>query len=66
MSDKKQNKELNVQSGKTSLVMQVLHYSVVLKQELSRKAKLSVFQLIFILTLTYGYESWVMTRASFY
>ena len=33
----------NVRSGKASAVMQALHHSVVLKRELSRKAKLLVF-----------------------
>ena len=42
--------------------MRALHHSVVLKRELSRKAKLSVFKSIFVPILTYGHESWVMTE----
>ena len=47
-SDGRQHEELDVRSGKTSAVMRVLHHSVVLKRELSRKAKLSMFRLIFV------------------
>ncbi|KAK3518107.1 hypothetical protein QTP70_033333 [Hemibagrus guttatus] len=36
--------------------------SVVMKKELSRKAKLSIYQSIYIPTLTYGHELWVMTE----
>ncbi|KAK3509084.1 hypothetical protein QTP70_020296 [Hemibagrus guttatus] len=36
--------------------------SVVVKKELSRKAKLSIYQSIYIPTLTYGHERWVMTE----
>ena len=42
--------------------MQALHYSVVLIWELSRKAKLLVVKLMFLLILTNGHESWVMTK----
>ena len=42
--------------------MQALRQSVVLKRELSRKAKLSVFKFIFVPIFTYGHESWVMTE----
>ena len=41
--------------------MQALqHYSVVMKRELSKKAKLSIFKTVFGLVLTNGRESWVM------
>ena len=42
--------------------MRALQYSVVLKRELSKKAKLSVFKTIYVPILTYGHESWVMTE----
>ena len=42
--------------------MRALHYSVVIKRELSKKAKLSVFKAVFVPILTYGHESWVMTE----
>ena len=43
--------------------MQSLNRTVVKKKELSRKAKLSVFRAIFVPTLTYGHEVWVMTES---
>ena len=42
--------------------MRALHYSVVMKRELSKKAKLSIFKAVFVPILTYGHESWVMTK----
>ena len=42
--------------------MRALHYSVVMKRDLSKKAKLSVFKTVFVPILTYGHESWVMTE----
>ena len=61
-SDGRQDKELDVRSGKVSAIMRALHHLVVLKREVSRKAKLSMFKSIFVLILTYGHESWVMTE----
>ena len=42
--------------------MRALHYLVVMKQELSKKAKLSIFKTVFVPILTRGHESWVMTE----
>ena len=42
--DGKQDQNLDIWSSKASAVMRALHHSVVLKRELSRKAKLSVFK----------------------
>ena len=42
--------------------MRALHYSVVIKRELSKKAKLSIFKAVFVPILTYGHESGVMTK----
>ena len=39
----RKDEELDVRSGKASAVIRALNHSVVLKRELSRKAKLSVF-----------------------
>ena len=36
----RQDEELNVRSGKANAVMRTMHHSAVLKQELSKKAKL--------------------------
>jgi len=40
--------------------MRPLQYSVVMKRELSKKAKLSVFKTVFVSILTYSHESWVI------
>ena len=56
-SDGKQDEELDSRSGKASAVMRALHHSVVLKRELSKKAKLFVFKSIFVPIFTYGHES---------
>ena len=42
--------------------MRALHHSVVMKRELSKKAKLSIFKTVFVPILTYGHESLVMTE----
>ena len=42
--------------------MRALHYSVVIKREWSKKAKLSIFKAVFVPIFTYGHESWVMTK----
>ena len=61
-SDGRQDEELNTRIGKASAVMRVLHYSVVMKRELPKKAKLSIFKAVFVPILTYGHESWAMTE----
>ena len=61
-SDGRQGEELDTRLGKASEVMRALHYSVVMKRELSKKAKLLIFQAVFVPILTYGHESWVMTE----
>ena len=55
--DGRQDKELDSGIGKASAVMRALHYSVVIKRELSKKRKLSIFKAGFVLTFTYGHES---------
>ena len=42
--------------------MRALHYSIVMKRELLKRAKLSIFKTVFVPILTYGHESWVMTE----
>ena len=49
-------------SEAASAVMQKLKGSIVLKRELSQKAKLSIYRSIYIPTFTYGHEFWVMTK----
>ena len=43
-------------------VLHSLYRTVVTKRELSRKAKLSIYRSIFVPTLTYGHEVWVLTE----
>ena len=62
-SDGRQDVELDTRIDKASTVMRALHYSVVMKQGLSKKAKLSVFKAVFVPILTYDHESWVMTES---
>ena len=42
--------------------MQTLKWSVVVKRELSQKAKLSIYRPIYVPTLTYGHELWVVIK----
>ena len=57
-------KNYNTWVSKASAVMRALHYSVVMKQESSKKAKLSICKTVFVPFLTYGYESLVMTETA--
>ena len=60
-SNGRQDEELDIRIGKASAVMLVLPYSVVMKRELSKQAKLSIFKAVFVPILTYGHEAWVTT-----
>ena len=61
-SDGTMEREIDRRIGAASAVMRTLHSSVVVKKELSRKAKLSIYRSIFVPTLTYGHELWVVTE----
>ena len=61
-SDGRQDEELDTRIGKANAVMRALHYSIVMKRELPKKAKLSIFKAVFVPILTYGHESWVVTK----
>jgi len=52
-SDGRQYEELDIRMGKASAVTRALQYSAVMKRELSKKAKLSVFKTFFVLFLTF-------------
>ena len=64
-SDGRQDEELDTRISKASAAMRALYYSVVMKRELSKKAKLSIFKAVFVPIFTYGHESWVMTERMF-
>ena len=61
-SDGRQNEDLDTLISKFSAVMRAWRYSVVMKRELSKRAKLSIFKTVFVPILTCGYESWVKTE----
>ncbi|TWW65163.1 hypothetical protein D4764_21G0000630 [Takifugu flavidus] len=61
-SEGRMQQEIDRQIGVASAVMWTLHRSVVVKREPSQKAKLSIYRSIFVATLTYGHELWVMTE----
>jgi len=54
--------EIDTRIVKANAVLRELYRSVVTKWELPNIAKLSIFKLVFVLILTYGNESWVMTE----
>ncbi|KAK3523662.1 hypothetical protein QTP70_006725 [Hemibagrus guttatus] len=62
MSEGRMDHEIDRQIGAAAAVMWSMYRSVVVKKELSRKAKLSIYQSIYVPTLTYGHELWVMTE----
>ncbi|KAL0184943.1 hypothetical protein M9458_020639, partial [Cirrhinus mrigala] len=55
-------REIDRRIGAASAVTRSLYRSVVVKKELSCKAKLSIYRSIYVPTLTYGHELWVMTE----
>ncbi|TWW78064.1 R2 Retrovirus-related Pol polyprotein from type I retrotransposable element [Takifugu flavidus] len=57
-SEGRMEQEIDRRIGAVSAVMRTLHRSVVVKRE----AKLSIYRSIFVPTLTYGHELWVMTE----
>ncbi len=62
MSDRKQEREMDRRLSAASEVMQALRWTVVVKKELSQKAKLSIYQSIYVPTLAYGHELWVVIK----
>ncbi|KAI3367177.1 hypothetical protein L3Q82_008232 [Scortum barcoo] len=61
-SEGKIEREIDRRIGAASAVMRSVYRTVVVKKELSRKAKLSIYRSIYAPTLTYGHELWVMTE----
>ena len=61
-SDGNMEREIDRRIGAAGAVLSSLYRTVVTKRELSQKAKLSVYRSIFVPTLTYGHEGWVMTE----
>ena len=48
MSDGRQDEKLDTRIGNASAVMRVLYYSVVMKRELPKEAKLSILKAVFV------------------
>ncbi|KAK3565094.1 hypothetical protein QTP86_033147, partial [Hemibagrus guttatus] len=61
-SEGRMDREIDRRIGAAAAVIRSMYRSVVVKKELSRKAKLSIYQSIYAPTLTYGHELWVMTE----
>ncbi|KAK3523553.1 hypothetical protein QTP70_002456 [Hemibagrus guttatus] len=61
-SEGRMDREIDRRIGAAVAVMRSMYRSVVVKKELSRKAKLSIYQSIYFPTLIYGHELWVMTE----
>ncbi|KAK3527104.1 hypothetical protein QTP86_010820 [Hemibagrus guttatus] len=61
-SEGRMDRKIDRRIGAAAAVMWSMYRSVVVKKELSRKVKLSIYQSIYISTLTYGHELWVMTE----
>ncbi|KAK3561961.1 hypothetical protein QTP86_019076, partial [Hemibagrus guttatus] len=61
-SEGRMGREIDRRIGAAAAVMRSMYRSVVVKKELSREAKLSIYQTIYVPTLTYGHELWVMTE----
>ena len=61
-SEVKMERGMDRRIGAASAVMQALRRFVRSKGELSRKAKHSVYWSIFVPSLTYGHELWLVTK----
>ncbi|KAK3520189.1 hypothetical protein QTP70_017925 [Hemibagrus guttatus] len=61
-SEGRMDREIDRLISAAAAVMRSMYWSVVVKEELSWKAKLSIYQSIYVPTLTYGHELWVMTE----
>ena len=61
-SEGRMEHELDRRIGAAGAVLRSLYQTIVTKRELSQKAKLSIYRSMFVPTLSYGHESWVMTE----
>ncbi|KAK7913154.1 hypothetical protein WMY93_013365 [Mugilogobius chulae] len=61
-SEGRMEREIDRRIGAASAVMRLLYQTIVEKKELSRKAKLLIYRSIYVPTLTYGHELWVMAE----
>ncbi len=61
-SEGRMEREIDRRIGAAAAAMRSMYQSVVVKKELSLKAKLLIYRSIYVPTLTYGHELWVMTQ----
>ncbi|TWW64140.1 hypothetical protein D4764_03G0011480 [Takifugu flavidus] len=61
-SEGRMEREIDRRIAAASAVMQALNRSIVVKKELSQKARLSIYRSIYVPILTYGHQRWVMTE----
>ncbi len=61
-NERRMEREIDRRIGAASAVMRSMYRSVVVKKELSCKANLSIYRSIYVPTLTYDHELWVMTE----
>lgn len=54
--------EMDRQFGAVSVVMQALYKTIVVKKELSHKAKFLIYPSVSVLTLTYAHDLCVVTK----
>ncbi|KAI3353356.1 hypothetical protein L3Q82_019891 [Scortum barcoo] len=55
-SESKMECKIDTQTGPASALLQTLYWTIVVKRDFSRKAKLFIYRLISFLTLTHGHE----------
>jgi len=55
-SEGRMEREIDSRIGVASAVLRALHRHVIVKKELSQKAKRSIYRSIYVPTLTYGHE----------
>ena len=61
-SEGRMEREIDGGIGAASAVLRALHRPVVVKRELSQKAKLSIYWSTYVPILTYGHDLWVVTK----
>ena len=61
-NDARQNCEIDRRIGSGSAILRSLYPSVVTKKEVSRRARMAIFNAVYRPTVTYGHEQWVMTE----
>ena len=61
-SEGKIEQEIDRLIGTESIVMWMLERSLAVKRELSQKVTIPIYRSVYVPTLTYGHELWIVTR----